>query len=202
MSRCESCLLPLNSCVCDARPEPVARSAFLLLMYEGEYYKPSNTGRLVADITRENFAFLWNRTQPDEALLALLAEPRYQPIIVFPHQYARPERCVSGIVDVAGRIPLFVMLDGTWREAKKMFSKSPYLDKFPVLGIEPEKLSAYALREAAHSYHLCTAEVAAEVLRLANDEEAASELYQYFEEFRTRYLSGKSQSKTVKKGSE
>lgn len=193
--RCEGCLLPQADCLCAHVPAATARSAFLFLMYTGECYKPSNTGRLIADVAAESFAFVWDRTNPDPALLALLQNPRYLPYVVFPHEYATPQRCVSVVsppsANTEGPIPLFIMLDGTWREAKKMFSKSPYIAQFPVLGIQPSASSSYVLREAAHLHQLCTAEVGIEVLKLAGDVQAASDLQQYFREFRRRYMAGK-----------
>jgi hypothetical protein len=120
--RCDACLLPQTDCICAAQPQPVARAAFCFIMYTGECYKPSNTGRLICEVAADNHAFVWDRTQPDPRMLALLANPAYAPIVVFPEQYAAPERCLSHAdalaAATAGRIPLFVMLDGTWREAK------------------------------------------------------------------------------------
>ncbi len=191
VKRCDTCILPLMSCICDVRPAATANCAFVFLMYHGEYYKPSNTGRLIADVVPDNSAFLWDRTQPDPALLALLADPRYQPVVIFPHQYAKPERCIHTVPQANGKIPLFVMLDGTWREAQKMFTKSPYLDGFPVLGLNPTDKSSYLLREAAHDHQLCTAEVGMEVLRMAGDLQAADDLHTYFGHFRLRYLMSK-----------
>lgn len=192
--RCEHCLLPQADCICASTPAPQARSAFCFIMYTGECYKPSNTGRLICDIAADSHAFVWDRTRPDPALLALLADPRYAPIVVFPTQYAEAERCLADAAALqltsAGRTPLFVMLDGTWREAKKMF-KSPYLANLPVLGIQPTQQSDYLLREAAHLHQLCTAEVAIEVLRLAADQPAAEQLAEYFQVFRNAYLKGK-----------
>lgn len=188
--RCPLCLLPVPDCMCAAKPEASSRSAFCFVMYKGEAYKPTNTGRLIADVAPENFAFVWDRTQPDPELLALLQNPRYAPIVVFPQQYAEAQRCIDS-VSTGDKIPLFVMLDGTWREAKKMFSKSPYLDSFPVLGIQPEHSSLYQLREAAHEHQLCTAEVGIAVLELAGDLQASSDLADYFAVFRKNYIAGK-----------
>jgi hypothetical protein len=72
-----------------------------------------------------------------------------------------------------------------------MFSKSAYLDHFPVLGINPTVGSGYVLREAAHLHQLCTAEVGIEVLKLAGDVQAAADLRQYFQVFRRQYMAGK-----------
>jgi DTW domain-containing protein YfiP len=192
--RCDGCLLPSADCICAATPAPSARSAFVFLMYTGECYKPSNTGRLIADVASDSYAFVWDRTAPDPALLQLLQHPKYAPVVVFPHEYAAAARCINTLCDTPiyrEKIPLFVMLDGTWREAKKMFNKSPYLDDFPVLGITPTAASNYQLREAAHLHQLCTAEVGIEVLKLAADHQAAADLTTYFQHFRRQYMVGK-----------
>ena len=192
--RCDACLLPQTDCICAAKPQPMARAAFCFIMYTGECYKPSNTGRLICDVAADNHAFVWDRTQPDPRMLALLANQRYAPIVVFPEQYAEPARCLRHADALAAataeRIPLFVMLDGTWREAKKMF-RSPYLATLPVLGIQPEHASDYLLREAAHLHQLCTAEVAISVLQMAQEPDAAAALAAYFMVFRQNYLKGK-----------
>ncbi|SEI07068.1 conserved hypothetical protein [Rheinheimera pacifica] len=194
VKRCEQCLLPASDCICASKPGVSSNSAFCFIMYTGECYKPSNTGRIIADVIADNHAFIWDRTKPDAAMLALLADARYAPIVVFPQQYAEAERCINSPLELSavqnGKIPLFIMLDGTWREAKKMF-KSPYLANLPVLGIQPQQGSSYQLREAAHLHQLCTAEVAIEVLKLANDTAAAIALAEYFAVFRRAYIVGK-----------
>ena len=188
--RCNDCLLPTANCICEHVPEPQANSAFVFLMYKGECYKPTNTGRLIADVAKVNHAFTWHRTEPPPEFLALLNNPVYQPFIIFPHEYAEPERRAHAVTD-NGKVPLFIMLDGTWREARKMFRKSEYLKHLPVLGIKPQVNSEYKLREAAHAHQLCTAEVGVEVLKLAGEASAAQTLAHYFNVFRHFYVKGK-----------
>jgi DTW domain-containing protein YfiP len=86
---------------------------------------------------------------------------------------------------------LFVLLDGTWTEARKMFRKSPYLDRWPVLSLQPEAASRYRLRRSYRAEHLCTAEVAALCLAMAGDTHAAQTLSAYFDVFTAHYLTGK-----------
>lgn len=193
-TRCAHCLLTHTQCICAHRPAVESQSAVCLLMYKGEVYKPSNTGRLIADVIQDNYAFQWQRTVHEPALLSLLQSPQYQPVIVFPHEYADPAQCITSPLSLEsirqGKRPLFVFLDGTWREARKMFN-SPYFAQIPILGIQPEKASAYLLREAAHPHQLCTAEVAIQVLALAGDQAASEALSEYFALFRQRYLAGR-----------
>ena len=160
-------------------------------MYHNESFKPSNTGRLIAEIVPDNYAFRWDRTSPDPALLALLNNDKYQPFVIFPAEDVETDRVVTQVEPVAGKTPLFIFLDGTWREAKKMIRKSPYLDNLPVLSITAQKLSDYRLRVAPHAHQLGTAEVAIMVLALANEVDASTKLEQHFIKFRDAYLLGK-----------
>ncbi|ADT69615.1 hypothetical protein PSM_A2701 [Pseudoalteromonas sp. SM9913] len=191
MDRCEQCLIAKHYCICEGAEYASCDAAVCLLMYHNESFKPSNTGRLIAEIVPDNYAFRWDRTSPDPALLALLNNDKYQPFVIFPAEDVETDRVVTQVEPVAGKTPLFIFLDGTWREAKKMIRKSPYLDNLPVLSITAQKLSDYRLRVAPHAHQLGTAEVAIMVLALANEVDASTKLEQHFIKFRDAYLLGK-----------
>lgn len=190
--RCQRCLLVQRYCLCDTIAPQPAKSRFCLVMFDTEPMKPSNTGRLIADILPQTEAFQWSRTEPPQALLDLVRNPDYQPMVVFPSSYADADRQVLS-APLSGKPPLFIMLDGTWPEARKMFRKSPWLDNLPLISVDLSRVSAYSLREVHAEGQYCTAEVAIALLDLANDTDAASALSQHFTRFRTRYLAGKSQ---------
>jgi DTW domain-containing protein YfiP len=69
--RCQRCLLPLKVCLCETLAPSTAQSRFCLVMFDTEPMKPSNTGRLIADILPDTAAFQWSRTEPPQALLDL-----------------------------------------------------------------------------------------------------------------------------------
>lgn len=193
--RCEGCRLRPSHCLCALRPMQPTRAGVCLLMADIEPLKPSNTGWLVADVVQDSFAFGWARTEVDPGLLALLSDPQWQPYVVFPGEYAAEERVVHAVAPAgpSGRRPLFVLLDATWPEARKMFRKSPYLDGFPVLTLLAEQVSRYQLRRSTRSDHFCTAEVAALCLELGGDTRAAQTLEAYFDAFTHHYLQAKHQ---------
>lgn len=191
MDRCEQCLIAKHYCICEGAEYASCDAAVCLLMYHNESFKPSNTGRLIAEIVPDNYAFRWDRTSPDPALLALLNNDKYQPFVIFPAEDVETDRVVTQVEPVAGKTPLFIFLDGTWREAKKMIRKSPYLDNLPVLSITAQKLSDYRLRVAPHAHQLGTAEVAIMLLALAGEVDASTKLEQHFIKFRDAYLLGK-----------
>jgi DTW domain-containing protein YfiP len=205
--RCERCRLLLSYCVCDLRPGVDTRAGVCLLMGDTESLKPSNTGWLIADVVADTWAFGWSRTVIDPALIALLNDPQWLPCVVFPDEFVDPARVIAeppraqpASAGAPARKPLFVLLDGTWSEARKMFNKSRYLDAFPVLSLHPDQPSNYRLRRAARTDHLCTAEVAAHCLVLAGEGRAAEVLSAWLDVFTEHYLKGKQNQPVDREG--
>ena len=229
--RCAGCRMVLSHCLCAMRPVVATSAGVCLIMADIEALKPSNTGWLIADVVADTFAFGWARTEVDPALLALLADPQWQPYVVFPGEFVAAERVVTQLIEdsyahsgEAGRLqiragppqadlapsggsdprsdgawgqsfkrPLFVLLDATWPEARKMFRKSPYLDRLPVLSLASDQISRYKLRRSRRDDHFCTSEVAALCLDLAGEPLAAQTLEAYLDVFTHHYLRAKSQ---------
>ena len=191
--RCAGCRLVPSHCLCALRPAVPTRAGVCLIMADIEPLKPSNTGWLIADVVTDTFAFGWARTEVDPALLTLLADPQWQPYVVFPGEFVAAERVVTAVRSEDEKRPLFVLLDGTWSEARKMFRKSPYLDHLPVLSLQPERLSSYRLRRSKRDDHFCTSEVAALCLELAGEARAAEVMDAYLDVFTNHYLNGKQQ---------
>ena len=226
--RCDKCCLAQQHCICDIAPENQierkSNAGFLLLMYDTEVFKPSNTGKLIADVIPDTYAFLWSRTVENLELLAVINDPKWQPYVVFPAQYAQENREVvqQKVVCKEGKRPLFIMLDGSWREAKKMFRKSPYLDKFPMVSFDPtlfdvanvsecitaeggasrnresgdsdENQPRYHLRVSSGTNQFSTAEVSARVLAMAGETVNAKVLDLWFDVFSYQYQKSVCQS--------
>ena len=209
--RCEGCRLRPSHCLCALRPQLATQAGFCLLMHDAEPLKPSNTGWLIADVVAQTWAFGWARTEVDPQLTALLADPQWQPYVVFPGEFVHEAGRVVHALDqsainfdsnngidraLAGKKPLFILLDATWNEARKMFRKSPYLDRLPVLSLHSDQVSRYRLRRSNRGDHFCTAEVAALCLDLSPhpaDLRAAQALEAYLDVFTHHYLQAKNQ---------
>ena len=211
--RCAGCRLVVSHCLCAVRPNVTTGVGVCLIMADIEPLKPSNTGWLIADVVAGTFAFGWARTEVDPALLLLLADPQWQPYVVFPGEFVAAERVVTQLIRGNAPIrdsacvqpikrPLFVLLDATWPEARKMFRKSPYLDAFPVLSLQSEQISRYKLRRSRRDDHFCTSEVAALCLDLAGELHAAQTLEAYLDVFTHHYLRAKSQLPALRDGPE
>lgn len=189
--RCEGCRMPQDYCLCSYRTEVASLAQFWVLMHPEEVNKPTNTARLIGDTLPATRVFAWDRMEPPAALLALLQDPQYQPFIIFPDDQPDYQHRVvefeSARIGQEARRPVFILLDGTWRQARRMFRKSPWLDALPVLPLRTEQKTGYRLRKPASEQHLCTAEVGIELLKLAGDLQAAEVLQQYFTVFNEGY---------------
>ena len=197
--RCAGCRLLVSHCLCALRPALQVSAGVCLIMADIEPLKPSNTGWLIADVLADTFAFGWARTEVDPALLALLRDEQWQPYVVFPGEFVEPQRVVTNVQatnsgqEINSKRPLFILLDATWPEARKLFRKSPYLDHLPVLSLQSDQLSNYKLRRSQRAEHFCTAEVAALCLELAGQAHAAQTLLAYLDVFTNHYLQAKQQ---------
>ncbi len=202
--RCPYCQVSQQHCLCELQPSIESNIACMLIVSENEVFKPSNTGRLIADTIKETYVYQWNRTEPSSEMLALLNSEDYQPVIVFPADYVdEPRRLIESLnsellikSEGSNKKWLFIFIDGSWREARKIFRRSDYLQALPVLSITPETLSEYIMRRSDNEQHLSTAEVATLVFQQAGEDKASKCLQLWFETFRETYMLTKTRVKT------
>jgi DTW domain-containing protein YfiP len=192
IARCEGCLMPGVFCLCADKPNISAGSIFWLMTHRNEVYKPTNTGRLILDTVKGSRTFEWSRLEPSAEFLSALEDERFYPVIVFPKDQDYQHRMVDvDEIKASGKTPAFMILDGTWRQARRMFRHSRYLDDLPVFEPSIHAESRYRLRQANESHHLCTAEVAAAVLECMGDEYPADVMNAYFDLFNHQYYSAR-----------
>lgn len=154
---------------------------------------------LLADEAWQPYVVFPGEFAATERVVTRLTEPREAP--QFPAGPPQGELAPSGGIDPRSdgawgpqlKRPLFVLLDATWPEARKMFRKSPYLNHLPVLSLQPEQLSRYKLRRSQRQDHLCTSEVVALCMELAGQHHVAQTLEAYLDVFTHRYLLAKNQ---------
>ena len=190
--RCEHCQLAVFACICPWRPELKARCEFVLLMHRDEVFKPTNTGRLIADLLpQQTHAFCWSRTEPVQELVDLLGDPQRRCVIVFPADAneagSKPRALMTEFPD-DGRITTFILLDGTWKQSGRMFHLSRWLDAIPCVVLPEALVRGYAVRKSHQEHYLSTAEAAGLCLEMAGEVRAANALQDYFQLFNLHYL--------------
>lgn len=205
VKRCEQCLLCEKTCVCPWRAAVDAGESsvdWVLLLHRDEIFKPTNTGRLVADLyPRHTHAFCWDRTQPDEALLALLQDPKRRCFVIFPSDDNAPRQSITPTIEspfqAAGeqRKVTLILLDGTWKQARKMYRQSQWLSDVPLLDLKHllssealSHLGNYRVRKAVEDGQLATCEAAAAALKGCGQDQACDQLLDYFSIFNEHYI--------------
>lgn len=127
-----------------------------LLTHQRERLKKTNTGSLVVEVLGEDArVVVWERVTPDPRLIECIAEGSIA--LLYP---SADSQCVS----VAANYENYIILDGTWQEAQKIYNRSPYLKSLPTVKIATSQPSVYNLRRNQRDGGLCTAECAIEIL--------------------------------------
>lgn len=186
-SSCDGCGLPASYCACAGIEPCQPRIRFALLLHENEPERPSNTSRLIRRLFPDTQCYIWHRTAFPPALNNLITDSRYQPWLLFPAD--RPELLPRARQwqHPQDRTALVIIPDGTWKEVRKIVRKSPELAGLPLISFSPQRSSRYKLRRNPDADHLCTAEIAAELLRATGDSHAADALDQLLTRFLHHY---------------
>lgn len=190
--RCEYCQLAAFACICSWRPELEAHSEFVLLMHRDEVFKPTNTGRLIADILpQQTHVFCWSRTEPAQELVDLLSDPQRRCVIVFPTDAneagAKPRALVTELPSDE-KINTFILLDGTWKQSGRMFHLSRWLEAIPCVVLPDVLVRGYVVRKSHQEHYVSTAEAAGLCLAMAGEQRVANALQDYFQLFNAHYL--------------
>jgi len=127
--------------------------------------------------------FPWYRTAPPADFIELLSDRRFLPYLLVPQGNARLFEGLRARPWLPDRVPAFVLLDGTWSQARKMLHRSPYLQGIPRMAIQPRTPSTYRLRCQRCAQHLSTVEVAIALLEQLDEMTASRVLHAYFRVF-------------------
>ncbi|OIQ24381.1 MAG: DTW domain-containing protein [Vibrio sp. MedPE-SWchi] len=174
-------------------------------MHENELKRATNTGRWLMASVDKCSQHVWQRKVPNQSLIDLIEQPHVAPMILYPSENSVLVTEVLARLNKEGikenqksastfgqTLPLFIILDGTWQEAKKMVNKIPWLEQCQQVHLLPTSQSNYTLRRNQEDGHLCTLEVAAELLKLVGESRAASQLTEFFNNYMKIYSADKS----------
>lgn len=187
---CSKCGLPTINCICNKVDKLETEARFWVLSNEKEFYRPSNTARLLKLINPEaTQIFQWERTKEPEELIENLKKDDYEVYILFP---AEDEETKSRVAQykTSHKTPAFILIDGTWKEAKKIFRKSGYLKELPIISLKTSCQSSFDLRRGGVEGGLCTIEAAIEILKINGEQDHAEKIKDFYSLFLRSYKAG------------
>lgn len=187
---CNECGLSIAKCLCTKNSQVTSAAKFWILSTESEFYRPSNTAKVLKQINPDSTEiFQWQRTKGPEQLIRKIKEKEYSPFVLFPAQ--NEEQAMRRVeYKPTGKTPAFIILDGTWKEARRILRKSDYLSDLPIISLKPAQASRYDLRRGAAEGNLCTIEAAIELLKMNSEYYTAQIIDDYFLLFMKRYKAG------------
>lgn len=172
---CERCWLHRAHCICGKVPTVAARTELVIIRHSIESYRPSNSARIAA-LALERCRIL-TYGAPGETFdeRSIQGEGTW---VLYP---GGPPADLS-----AGRPRRLVVLDGTWRHARRMYLRIGALRGLPRLSLPaPARPPARRLRRGRSLHEMATLEAIGRALELLEGEEIGRpllDLYRLFVE--------------------
>ena len=205
---CCKCHLLTCACLCEKVPRLKTEAVFFLLVHSRELSKGSNTGHLLLNALVSCEYELWSRVEQPKKLMPYLKDQNlksqsYQPYLVFspdenPPKLSSDTQSKSDAVEnhrSAGqpdkilnqKRPLYILIDATWQQARKMVRQSPYLTTLPRMSLHCVQKSHYRLRRNQQAEGMSSCEAAIALLQQSGDLDSANALQAYFQAFMLHY---------------
>ncbi|MCZ0742976.1 DTW domain-containing protein [Vibrio diabolicus] len=188
---CPNCGFQFN-CMCSLVPKLTSEHNILLLMHPNELTRDTNTGQLLEQCQLNIERVTWDRKQPPVELLARLADPSLYPVLLFPSEESVTLEHVALQSQQQTKTPLFIILDATWQEARKMINKSRWLESIPTMALSTSADSQYQLRRNQQQGNLCTFEVAAHLLGQLGEQNNQQKMLTFFAHYLALFQAEKS----------
>lgn len=155
--RCHRCWVLLAHCVCPSLPRVETRTQVLVVRHEREAAKSTGTAR-IAELALPGLTVVTFGVDPSEADRELAALSLECAALLYPAEPPGP-----WLHEPPRRL---VILDGTWRQTRKMQRKLTALASLPRLTLPPKSVPVLRLREAPSALGRSTLEAIADALRL------------------------------------
>ncbi|WP_422450165.1 MULTISPECIES: tRNA-uridine aminocarboxypropyltransferase [unclassified Endozoicomonas] len=172
---CPRCQRPETQCYCSALKEETACMDIIILQHPRESRHPLNTARILELGIGNCQVWVGEDFSDHTHLQTTLAEKDCY--LLFPGANAHASQDI-----LRTAMPeALIILDGTWRKAKKIYYRNPQLQQLPSIELTELAISDYRIRKAPGEGALSTVEAAVTLLRQASrDSQAHQQLLDTF----------------------
>lgn len=148
---CETCTRPKNVCYCDQIIKIDNKITLIILQHPDEKEHSLNTAQMTHLSFKNSFLFTGESFDHSEKLKTILKNKRVA--ILYPHETSHSINDHS-----KNHYDALIVLDGTWRKAKRIFNETKLLHNFPFIKLSGEYKSIYKIRKAPNENYLSTLE--------------------------------------------
>jgi DTW domain-containing protein YfiP len=162
-SFCPECDFLKSRCLCDTLKVIPNHTAIIVLQHPTESKHPLNTVRIMKKSFKDISVLVGEDFTQDLKLNTILSHPDNVVGLLYPGEHAG---ILSSDLQSSQAITHLILIDGTWRKAKKIFMLSKNLHNTLMLKLSPEEKSDYRIRKAPTPDSLSTLEASVEALKI------------------------------------
>lgn len=159
---CSDCDFLKSRCLCDTLKKIDNDIHLIVLQHPSETKHPLNTVRIMKKSFNEMTVLVGEDFTSDLKLNTLLCDPNNNVALLYP----KDDSTLLETNSRKEKISHLILIDGTWRKAKKIFLLSKNLQTLPSIKLAPIDESNYRIRKAPSESALSTLEAATEALRI------------------------------------
>lgn len=157
---CNECDFLKSRCLCDTLKSIPNKTHLIILQHPSESKHPLNTVRIMKKSFNEISVMTGEDFSADIRLNTLLCDDKNKVALLYPKDDSpvldNPKESISPTH--------LILIDGTWRKAKKIFLLSKNLHALPSFKLAPKDASDYKIRKAPNANSLSTIEAAISAL--------------------------------------
>ena len=168
--RCQGCHKNPKICLCGRIPPRPLAHRLIVYQHPVEIWRASNTAMLITGLYPSAQIVIRGEPQGEAYLDRLLAEPDCRPFVLFPEPGAREAGEIAAAGFPEGIRPLWILIDGSWRQARRMRRRLIRERAIPAVRLDPARESNYRVRRQRRAGNLATAEAAALLIGRLNGE--------------------------------
>lgn len=161
---CSACHYPLKTCVCSAAETIDSDVQFLIIQHNKEAHHAKNTARLVRLALPATGIIISGTGDMAQQLSEYLQQSR-APALIYPSDTSVPLESDTR----SARHDLYILLDGSWKQAYGLWKSLPQLHNLPQYHFENAPVSEYEIRHTKFDKSLSTLEAAAYTLTTVSD---------------------------------
>ena len=166
--RCQRCWILDAQCICSRVPTVPTLTEVLVVRHERESWKSTGTARIAAlALPSLRLLDFTENSEPAKSALPALVGPGTH--LLFPTDESAPWNGAA--------VTKLVVLDGTWRQVRRMYAKLPALHAVAKLALPEKVTKVLRLRESKFEAGRSTLEAIAEAIGLLEGENVAAPLH-------------------------
>ena len=148
---CRTCMQNSHWCYCDSVHPFDPGITFAILIHHLENRRRVATGRMSHLALEGSHLILGHRYDDDPRVNALIDDPRFDPVVLFPSKDALPideteSAELTKRFDRTKKRLLIFVVDGTWATARKTVLRSENLRRLPRIRFPPRSPSRFRIR--------------------------------------------------------